>query len=89
MKKQLRNVLLLIIPFLLMILINESVRPTIEEKPSATISDIYIFKTPPFASDQESFQNYMVALYSVAYMIKMTLKNKTNPPKSYIELCLK
>jgi len=58
-------------------------------KTSATISDIYIFKTPPFASDQESFQNYMVALYSVAYMIKMTLKKETNPPKSYIELCLK
>ena len=33
MKKQLRNLLLLITPFLIMILINESVRPTIKEKP--------------------------------------------------------
>ena len=33
MKKQFRNLLLLISPFLIMILINEMVRPTIKEKP--------------------------------------------------------
>jgi hypothetical protein len=33
MKKLLRNLLLLLSPFLIMILINEMVRPTIEEKP--------------------------------------------------------
>ena len=33
MQKRIRNLLLLLAPFLIMILINESIRPTIKEKP--------------------------------------------------------
>src|SRR3954464_9050482 len=33
MKRQLRNIMLLISPFIIMIVINEMVRPTIKEKP--------------------------------------------------------
>lgn len=69
MKKQLRNLLLLISPFLIMILINESVRPTIKEKPYK-VKGVEAMNSKITSKDKCSWNCYLNTTYCKTNHVK-------------------
>jgi len=73
MKKQLRNLLLLITPFLIMIVINESIRPTIKEKPFK-VKGVEAMNSKIITKDKCSWNCYLSTTYCKNHHVK-TLTN--------------
>ena len=73
MKKQIRNLLLLFTPFLIMVLINEIVRPTIEEKPF-TVKGVEAMNSKIIAKNKCSWNCYLNTTYCKTNHVK-TLTN--------------
>ena len=76
MKRQIRNLLLLIGPFLIMILINEMVRPTIKENPF-TIKGVKAMNSSLVSKDKCSWNCYDDTAYCKINHVK-TLHNYFN-----------
>ncbi|MFK7772073.1 MAG: hypothetical protein AB8F94_08030 [Saprospiraceae bacterium] len=69
MKKLIKNILLFILPFLIMILINESVRPTIEEKPYK-LKGVQTMNSNIVSKNKCSWNCYIDTNYCKKYHVK-------------------